>query len=84
MAQTTSTSTQIPTRLTVLCGANVEHLDEIGSITIARLRNQLKEALNITGDHTIVLVDGKEVQDSDFELSGREEVEFKKPSGTKG
>ena len=70
--------------LTVICGANVERLDGVEGKTIREVRDRMREVLNVTDKHTIVLVDGKEVKNLDYKLSGREELEFKKPSGEKG
>ena len=70
--------------LTVICGANVERLDGVEGKTIQEVRDRMREVLNVTDKHTIGLVDGKEVKNLDYKLSGREELEFKKPSGEKG
>ena len=77
-------NTVVPTRLTVICGLNVQHYDDMGPISLGDLRKKLREVLNLTDDHKVVYVDGKTVNDPSFMLTGKEEVEFKKPAGEKG
>ena len=74
-------------RLTVSCGANVEVLEDMAFTSLASLRKNMREVLNIGNEHNLVLVNGKEVGDVDegkIILNGDEEIEFKKPSGRKG
>lgn len=74
-------------RLTVSCGANVEVLEDMAFTSLATLRKNLREVLNIGPEHNLVLVNGKEVGDVEegkIILDGDEEIEFKKPSGQKG
>ncbi|MDP3792850.1 MAG: hypothetical protein Q8Q89_03935 [bacterium] len=55
--------------------------------SLASLRKNMKEVLNIGNEHDLVLVNGKEVGGVDegkIILNGDEEIEFKKPSGQKG
>lgn len=74
-------------RLTVSCGANTEVLEDAGFTSLATLRQNMREVLNIGDDHNLVLINGKEVGQVDegkVMLNGDETVEFKKPSGRKG
>lgn len=74
-------------RLTVSCGANTEVLEDMAFTSLASLRKNMREVLNIGNEHNLVLVNGKEVGDIDegkIILNGDEEIEFKKPSGRKG
>jgi len=71
-------------KLTVLCGANRRKLSDMVGYTVTDVRKNMREVLNIGDDHTIVLVNGKQISNEDIILNGSEEVEFKKPSGTKG
>ncbi|MDO8600630.1 MAG: hypothetical protein Q7R73_03365 [bacterium] len=68
----------------VIAGAETEYFDEIEGITVLELRDKLREILNITPDHKIVLVNGREVLAGEYRVAGGDEVEFKKPSGEKG
>lgn len=69
--------------ITIICGANQENLENVDGMTIREVRRKMREILNI-GNDCIVLVDGKEVRDENIILMGKTELEFKKPSGTKG
>lgn len=72
-------------KLTVICGANTQQLSDMLGYTVRDVRNNLREVLNIGDDHTIVIVNGKQIgADEDVVLSGSEEIEFKKPAGQKG
>jgi len=55
--------------------------------SLANLRENMREVLNIGPKHRLVLVNGREVGSIDegkVILNGNEEVEFKDPSGEKG
>jgi len=74
-------------KVTVICGANKETLEDMKGISISMLRRNMREVLNVGFDHTVVLVNGREVGEVDESkviLDGDEEVEFVKPSGEKG
>ncbi len=81
---TDTASSALGSKLTVICGANEMELDEVGGKTVRQIREQLREILSIHEDHNLVYVDGREVNDLDYVLSGKERLEFKKPSGRKG
>ena len=68
----------------VIVGAETEYFDEVEGMTVLELRDKLREILNITPDHRIVLVNGSEVLAGEYHVAGGDEVEFKKPSGEKG
>lgn len=74
------------TSATVICGANDPiQLDDVYGLSVREIRNKLTEVLNITEDHAITLVNGKQITNPDeYLLIGGEEVEFKKPAGQKG
>lgn len=84
------TETEIPTltpvagKLTVSCGANTQKVGDMLGYTVRDVRNNLRDVLNIGDDHTIVIVNGKQIRDEDIVLGGAEEIEFKKPAGQKG
>lgn len=70
-------------RLTVICGANTEHLENMRCMLVSQVREKMQEVLNVGEDHTIVLLNGKPVAE-DVVLKGDEELEFRKPAGQKG
>ncbi len=61
-----------------------ESFDEVEGMTVLELRDKLREILNITADHRILLANGSEVLAGEYHVAGGDEVEFKKPSGEKG
>ncbi len=74
-------------KMKVICGANVETLENAGFTSVATLRRNMKEVLNIGNEHVVVLINGQTVGTVDegkIILEGNEEIEFKKPSGEKG
>lgn len=72
-------------RLTIICGANVEKLDGCFGLSIGEIKRRMGPVLNITDDHAIVLVNGREIKDPGTHLlEGNEELEFKKVAGQKG
>lgn len=75
-----------PTKSTltkVACGGNSLPFDNIGGMKLGTLRRKCAEVLNITAAHSIVTVNGRQV-DEEYTLRGGEEVEFIKPAGQKG
>ncbi len=84
-AETDEKSKTTTKRLTVICGANREFLLDADMITVAEVAQRLRAVLNLTEDHKIVLVNGKQTQNpQEYMLAGDEELEFKKPAGQKG
>ena len=71
-------------KLKVICGANTQELEGMLGYTVREVRNNLREVMNIGDDHTVVLVNGKQLSDEAGFLDGNEELEFKKPAGEKG
>lgn len=69
--------------VTVICGANIQPLDNVTGMTVGQVGQKMTEILSITPDHGVLLVDGQAVKE-DYILLGGEEVEFKKPAGQKG
>lgn len=73
--------------ITVICGANTARLTDTSCIGVGEIRRRLREVLNLTDDHRIVLVNGKPIPDGEIGTCGifpGDEVEFKKPAGQKG
>jgi hypothetical protein len=72
--------------LEVICGANRLLLQDLQGKSVEQVRNQLREALNIGEDHTVVLLNGQEVKDTrDTFLNPLDTtLEFIKPAGQKG
>ena len=71
--------------ITVICGANTRQLDDINGHSVTEVGEKMREILNIGQDHTVVIVNGKQVNNpASYLLFGGEEVEFKKTSGQKG
>ncbi|OGM98057.1 MAG: hypothetical protein A2915_01380 [Candidatus Yanofskybacteria bacterium RIFCSPLOWO2_01_FULL_41_34] len=79
----TATTTKTD-RLRVVCGANTQELEGMLGYTVREVRNNLREVMNIGDDHTVILVNGKQLADEGVFLDGNEELEFKKPAGQKG
>ncbi len=71
-------------KLKVICGANTQELEGMLGYTVREIRYNLREVMSIGDDHTVVLVNGKELADESVFLDGNEELEFKKPAGQKG
>lgn len=71
-------------KLKVVCGANTQELEDMAGYTIREVKNAMREVLNIGDDHSVILVDGRRVEDMGRFLDGTEELEFKRPAGRKG
>ncbi|MDO8676120.1 MAG: hypothetical protein Q7K16_00445 [Candidatus Azambacteria bacterium] len=72
-------------RLKVICGANVEYLEDCGTLTVEEIRQKVAGIMNISDNHKVVLVNAKPIQNpADYLLNGDEEVEFKREDGQKG
>ena len=89
MEQTTPTPTPTPPApakaIRVCCGANSIELENMEGYSIEQVRHKMREVLNVTNDHRIVLVNGREIDvNVPYALNGTEEIEFKKPAGAKG
>lgn len=71
--------------LKVICGANVEHLEDCRGMTIEEVKNKMAGVMNISGDHNTVLINGKPLRNpAEYLLKGDEELEFKRLAGQKG
>ncbi len=68
----------------VSCGGNSLPLDNVGGLKLAQLRRKFAEVLNITAAHSVVTINGHQVDENEHTLRGGEEVEFIKPAGQKG
>ncbi len=61
------------------------YLENMVGKTIGEVRHQLREVLNLTSDHKVVMVNGRRINDPDAYIIGQsEEIEFLKPMGQKG
>lgn len=80
------TITGLKSKLKVICGANTVYLDGMETKTLDEVLDAVGPVLNIGKDHTLVFVNGQEVKKDPkgVILAGTEEVEFQKPSGSKG
>ena len=68
---------------TVTCGANEISLDSFNGRTIAQIKQERQQELNIPQEAK-VLVNGVENTDPNYTVQANDEIEFVKPSGTKG
>ena len=71
--------------LNIVCGANDIQLEGLSGLTIFQVRQRIRDILNVGEDHTVVLLDGRTVQDQNtIILPVNRALEFVKPSGQKG
>ena len=71
--------------LRVVCGANAEVFEECEGMTVTELQKKLATVMNITPDHKVIMVNGRQLERPDeYLLLGDEELEFKRPAGEKG
>ena len=83
---TTKIDVQTPTqKLRVICGANVESVEDCMGQTPADVFKMMRGIMNLQEDHSVVLINGRQIENpAGYLLNGNEELEFKKPSGEKG
>ena len=68
---------------TVSCGANDLTLEAFVGLSLASIKNQYREMLNIPTDAQ-VRVNGETPSNLEYIVQADDEVEFVKPSGSKG
>ena len=74
-----------PVQMRVSCGANTVTLEGMKGYTVSQVKERMQEILNVSDDHRIVLINGRELDMArGYILEGTEDLEFKKPAGNKG
>lgn len=85
MAHDTEHQQEQEKRLKAICGANVEDLENCHGLSIPEIRRRMASVLNITDEHTITILNGREItRPEEYLLNGTEELEFKRVAGRKG
>ncbi len=68
-----------------ICGGQDIPLDGVCGRTVAEIQGRLREVLNLTDEHRVVLVNGRPINDpQEHKIAPGEEIEFQRPAGKKG
>jgi hypothetical protein len=66
----------------IICGANVQELEEVAGMKLGEIKSRLTDVLNIPTP-VQAIVGGQTVSD-DYEIKEGDQVELVKPAGEKG